>query len=267
MKKKFPKVTALLLSAGFGNRLKPLTDTWPKCLMPIRERPLLEYWLHILHENGIKKIMVNLHHHAPKVRQFLERPRYKGMINYTYESKLLGTAGTLKANNFFFHNSTTLLVHADNWCQCDFGDFLDFHKNRRPENCPITMMTFDSDTPQDCGIVETNKDGVVVSFFEKPARPLCSIANAAVYLLEPEVINWIQDQQKIENFSTDVIPEFVGRVATWHNKGIHRDIGVLKKLKEAQLDPIPLINWSKEDLWQQKFNNNPIHKQILESKD
>ncbi len=235
--------------------------------MPIRERPLLEYWLYILQENGIKKILVNLHHHASHVKEFLERPRFKGVINYTYERKLLGTAGTLKANKIFFQDCTTLLVHADNWCQCDFSDFLDFHTHRRPENCPITMMTFDSDMPQECGIVETDNNGVVVSFIEKPINPSGSLANAAVYLLEPDVINWIQNQQQIKDFSKDVIPEFIGRISTWHNKGIHRDIGVLKKLKKAQLDPIPVIKLSKEDLWQKNFNKNPIHKQILEIKD
>ena len=266
MKKTIPEVTALLLAAGLGERLKPLTDIWPKCLMPIGGRPLLEHWLQTLNESGIYRVLVNLHHHAPTVRKFLERPRFNGMVTSFYESELLGTAGTLKANKTFFQKKTTLLVHADNWCQCDFVDFLDFHINRRPDHCPITMMTFDSSTPQACGIVETNAEGVVLSFLEKSTNPAGTCANAAVYLLEPDVIDWIQERPRITDFSTEVIPNFIGHVATWQNKNIHRDIGVLNMLKLAQLDPIPPQLWPNEDPWQKNFKRHPIHKQILESK-
>mgnify|MGYP001989656951 CR=1 FL=1 len=97
---------------------------------------------------------MNLHHHAQLVENFLSRPRFSGWVSSVYESELLGTAGTLEANRAFFQEHTTLLVHADNWCQCDFTRFLNFHRNHRPENCPITMMTFKTPTPRSCGIVD-----------------------------------------------------------------------------------------------------------------
>ena len=96
------EVRALLLAAGLGSRLHPLTDKWPKCLMPIGERPLLEYWLETMHSTNINDVIVNLHHHSKIVQEFLNRPRFKGWVNPMYEKTLLGTAGTLRANKDFF---------------------------------------------------------------------------------------------------------------------------------------------------------------------
>ena len=128
------KVKALLLAAGLGTRLSPLTVNWPKCLMPIGERPLLEYWLETLYSTNVSEVLVNLHHHFEIVQGFLNRPRFKNWVSSVYEETLLGTAGTLKANREYFQDCTTLLVHADNWCQCDFTDFLNYHQKQRPEH-------------------------------------------------------------------------------------------------------------------------------------
>ena len=177
----------------------------------------------------------------------------------------IATAKRPIANHAFFEGGTTLLVHADNWCQCDFGDFLNWHRNRRPKLCLITMMTFDSPSPQTCGIVETDGEDVVVAFHEKKANPPGSRANGAVYLIEPEVLKWLEEQPRITDFSTEVLPHFLGRITTWHNKDIHRDIGTLPMLKLAQSDPRPLPQWLQKDLWQQQFLKHPIHQQISAS--
>ena len=121
-------VRALLLAAGLGTRLCPLTDYWPKCLMPIGDRPLLEYWLETLWHCGILEVRVNLHYMPKVVEEFLARPRFQGWVHSVREHELLGTAGTLQANIDYFRGCTVLLVHADNWCQCQFRDFLKFHQ-------------------------------------------------------------------------------------------------------------------------------------------
>ena len=257
------KIKALLLAAGLGSRLSPFTDNWPKCLMPIGDRPLLEYWLETLHSNNLSGVLVNLHHHFEIVQEFLKRPRFKNWVYSEYEETLLGTAGALKAYSEFFTDCTTLLIHADNWCQCDFTNFLNFHHKHRPEHCSITMMTFESPTPETCGIVETNAEGIVVAFHEKVNNPPGNQANGAVYLLEPEILTWILENPTISDFSTEVLPNFVGSIATWHNQGIHRDIGALPMLKLAQSDPKPTSYWPEKDTWQKKFLINPIHQQLM----
>ena len=256
------EVKALLLAAGLGTRLGPLTDNWPKCLMPIGNRPLLEYWLETMFKVGIRDVLINLHHHSEIVREFLFRPRFKGWVQGTYEEILLGTAGTLRANKDFFKGATTLLVHADNWCQCNFIEFLNYHSLHRPEHCPITMMIFQTPTPETCGIVETDNKGVVLALHEKSNNPPGKRANGAVYLLEPEVIEWLDNHEGFNDFSTDVLPQFMGRIATWKNTGIHRDIGALKMLLQAQSDPQPNSFWQETDAWAKEFISNPIRNKI-----
>ena len=79
------KIKALLLAAGLGTRLRPLTDEWPKCLMPIGDRPLLEYWLETVHSANVNDVIVNLHHHSEIVSKFLNRPRFKDKVSYVFE--------------------------------------------------------------------------------------------------------------------------------------------------------------------------------------
>lgn len=230
--------------------------------MPIGRRPLLEYWLQTLYEVGIHSVLVNLHYCADEVATFLARPRFVEWVKSVYEPELLGTAGTLRRNGDFFAEGTTLLVHADNWCQCDFGGFIAYHQHVRPKQCAITMMTFDTDAPQSCGIVETDSENIVLAFHEKVANPPGCRANAAVYLLEPEVLTWIKENPEVSDFSTQVLPHYLGRIAVWHNQNIHRDIGTFPELLRAQLDPLPVLHWSEADEWQKKFLAHDVLKEI-----
>jgi mannose-1-phosphate guanylyltransferase len=256
-------VRALLLAAGEGSRLRPLTEQWPKCLMPVRGRPLLEYWLQALHAESIRDVLVNTHFHENHVRAFLARQQFVNWVKPVHEAELRGTAGTLRANIEFFREHTTLLVHADNWCQCDFGAFIDYHFYQRPAHCLITMMTFDTDAPQSCGIVETDEQDVVVAFHEKVANPPGKRANGAVYLLEPQVLERLERHPDSTDFSTQVLPQYMGRIATWHNAGIHRDIGTLSALRAAQRDPMPQLYWASEDDWQKRFQSSAIFSNLM----
>ena len=253
---------ALLLAAGLGTRLKPLTDIWPKCLMPINGRPLLEYWLSILKKSNINDVLVNTHHFSDYVDDFLKQPHIKGWVYSVYEKNLLGTAGTIRNNAAFFKNDTILLAHADNRTCCHFADFYYYHHYCRPKGTCMTMMTFTCPNPTACGIVELNEDGVVIGFHEKVKNPPGKLANAAVYLIEPEIIEWIVDNHNVKDFSIGVLPEFLGKIATWENKNIHRDIGTIEMLREAQKDNCDSPIWSKNNLWQQFFLSNPIHKLV-----
>jgi mannose-1-phosphate guanylyltransferase len=258
-------ISVLLLAAGLGTRLQPLTTNWPKCLMPIKGKPLLEYWLDTSEYLGSVNVLVNTHYLADTVQSFLNRPVYKQWVKAVHEPELKGTAGTLRANLQALRETTILLVHADNFCQCAFSDFLDFHQTSRPKHCPITMMTFYSQTPSTCGIVELDKNGVVIGFYEKVKNPPGNIANGAVYLLEPEVLQWVSDRPQITDFSTQVLPQFIGHIASWHNEGAHIDIGSIEALREAQaIVPYEAAAISEtNDDWALEFASHPIHEQIM----
>ena len=125
-------------------------------------------------------------------------------------------------------------------------------------------MTFHTQTPSTCGIVELDAGGVVIGFHEKLSNPPGNVANGAVYLLEPEVLQWICDRPEITDFSTQVLPHFVGRIATWHNEGTHIDIGSIEALREAQAAAsyeAAVISETKDD-WSRQFAFHPIHEQI-----
>lgn len=253
-----------LLAAGFGTRLRPYTDQWPKCLMPINGRPLLEYWLNMASLAGARSVLVNLHYLSETVAVFLKRQVFKNWVQAVYEPELKGTAGALSANYENLQNATVMLVHADNYCDCDFENFIEFHFTQRPKNCVITMMVFNTQNPSSCGIVELDQNDVVVGFHEKIDNPPGNLANGAVYLIEPEVLDWIYSREDVVDFSTQVLPHFIGRIATWRNMGIHVDIGSIEALRNVQSLPLRDVSLldSVDDDWEKNFASHPIHQQI-----
>lgn len=225
---------ALLLAAGLGTRLRPITDIVPKCLVEINGRPLLEHWLELLSEAGITDILINLHYLPEKVQSFLAARKYPVHISTVTESSLLGTAGTLLRNREFFMGQPVMLIHADNLSLFDVGSFIERFE-RRDEHIDITMMTFHADKPETCGIVELDEAGTVCAFHEKVKAPPGNLANGAVYILAPSVIDFIANIGKeVVDFSTEVLPHFMGRINTFHNDVYHRDIGTADSLVLAQ---------------------------------
>ena len=227
---------ALLLAAGEGTRLRPLTLKTPKCLVPIKGKVLLEYWLENLTSAGVDKFLINTSYLAEKVEGFVSTCRYKSMITLVHEEKLLNTGGTILANREFFKDERFMLVHADNLCLCDFKEFITSHV-KRPKGCEITMMTFKTDSPSSCGIVELDEFGVVQNFHEKVKNPPSDLANGAVYICEPSVLKFIQTLNKKEvDFSLDVLPSFMGQINTFLNDVYHRDIGTPSSYELAQAE-------------------------------
>lgn len=232
---------ALLLAAGYGTRLKPITDSIPKCLVKIDGKCLLDYWLEILNNDNIDEILINTHYLAEQVEDFINNSNYKGSVNLVKEEYLLGTGGTLLKNHAFFNNEALLLVHADNLSLFNLYDFINSHKNR-PQGTLITMMIFKTDMPQNSGIVELNELGIVKNFFEKVENPPSDLANAAVYILEPEVLFFLFSlNKKVIDFSTEVLPNFLDRINTFYNNIYHRDIGTIESYENAQIE-FPIIH-------------------------
>jgi len=224
---------ALLLAAGLGTRLRPLTNTIPKCLVPINGKPLLYYWLKLLSDAGVKPILVNLHYFGDKVTEYLEVSGFKDIVKTVYEENLLGTAGTLLKNRDFFQDEALILIHADNLSRFDVSAFIERHK-KRPDYCEITMMTFFTQAPDTRGVVELDEYGVVKAFHEKIQNPPGNLANGAVYIVEPSVFEFLDSLGKEEiDFSTEVLPNYLDRICTFHNDIYHRDIGTMESYEAA----------------------------------
>ena len=215
---------ALLLAAGFGTRLKPLTNNVPKCLVPIKGKPLLEYWIENLISSGISKLIINTHYKADVVQKYIKQSKYSENIRVFNEPELLGTCGTLLANIENTIEDEILLLHSDNYSTQMMSSFIEAH-NKRPKNCLLTMMTFNTSSPESCGIVEL-KNNVVVGFHEKVNYSVGNIANGATYLLSKEFLKIIKkDFNNAYDFSTDILPYFIDKIYTFHTDKIFIDIG------------------------------------------
>lgn len=224
---------ALLLAAGYGTRLRPLTDTIPKCLVPINGEPLLGIWLKILFDGGISEVTINTHYLESHVTSYVNESKYKKKVNLVNEPVLLGTAGTLIENLGFYQGGDGLLIHADNYCDINLKALISAHK-KRPINCVLTMVTFRTDSPSTCGIVETDENNVITAFHEKVESPPGNLANGAIYILSKEFISEIRTlPDGASDFSIDILPKYIGRMFSYETNGYIIDIGTPDSYKRA----------------------------------
>lgn len=227
---------AVLLAAGMGTRLRPITNRVPKCLVPINGTPLLDIWLAALTAcPAIESIYINTHYlHQQVERHLLDHWSQLDHLTCWYEPELLGTAGTLKEHAEVLHDNDVLVIHADNLSVFPLDEFIAAHRHR-PAHCAITMMLFETDAPSSCGIVELDNNNTVTAMHEKVANPPGKLANAAVYICSAEIIRTIESAS-MTDFSTEVIPRYLGKIQGWINSGYHRDIGTPESLARANLD-------------------------------
>lgn len=229
---------ALLLAAGEGTRLRPLTLSTPKCLVDIGGKPLLAHWLDSLSETrSFDHAIVNTHYLAEKVEAFIRQGPHADWVETSREEQLLGPGGTVMHHQKALAASDFLVAHADNFSLIDWPEFIAAHRDR-PRGCVGTMMTFETDDPRSCGIVETNGAGVVTGMHEKVEHPPSRVANAAVFLFSPEVFDMIQraENTAVFDISRDIVPRLFGRLATYQNRAYHRDIGTPASLETARRD-------------------------------
>jgi mannose-1-phosphate guanylyltransferase len=227
-------VRALLLAGGYGLRLRPLTASVPKCLVTIGGQPLLGWWFDLLFEAGLERAVVNTHHLPEAVRAYCAASPWGTRIDLVHEPTLLGTAATLRANASRF-GGTLLLAHADNLSRFSPGALMARHASR-PAECAATMMTFRTDVPRACGIVEVDSRGVLTGYHEKIADPPGNLANGAVFVLDAEILGWTREHPAATDFCRDIVPIGIGRVSTFENTRYHRDIGTPQALERARAD-------------------------------
>ena len=225
---------AILLAAGYGTRLRPMTNTIPKCLLPINGTPLLEIWLDNLSRAGIGPFLINTHYLADQVETHFRTSLHKHEVTLVYEPELLGTAGTLLANIDFFQEEDGLLIHVDNFSLCDLAKFVKAHQER-PADCLMTMLTFCTDDPPSCGIVEVDERGVLMRFHEKVTHPPGKMANGAVYILSKEFIRDVSSRaDNVRDISTQLIGQYLGRIYTYYTDAAHIDIGTPEAYLKVQ---------------------------------
>lgn len=226
---------ALLLAGGLGTRLRPLTDTVPKCLIEVGGRPMLDYWVDALAAAGIRSALINTHHLPGPVRDWMAQVNTAGDMTLTeaFEPELLGSAGTVTANrDWIGEASEVVVIYADNLSDIDLAALVAFH---RSHDDPMTMALFHTPYPEKCGIATLGETGCITLFVEKPEVPASDLANAGIYVLDAAAWYEIADMDAFD-FGFDVIPRFVGRMHGYRHMGYHRDVGTFESLAQARQD-------------------------------
>jgi len=236
--------TAVILSAGLGTRLRPLTETCPKPMIPVAGVPLLERTVRHLAAHGFTRICVNLHHLPQVVREAFGDGSALGVrMFYSEEPELLGTAGALNAFRAQLRDPF-LVWYGDVLSEFDLTAMKEFHASKRGM---ATVGLYHVDNPTQCGLVDMDRSGRITRFVEKPPVAFTDLANAGVYICEPEVLGFIPPRGFCD-FGADVFPAMLEAGAPLHGYAIEApliDIGSPEKLARANAllahepDPAP----------------------------
>jgi mannose-1-phosphate guanylyltransferase len=224
----------MILAAGEGRRLRPLTDRLPKPMLPVAGRPLLEHTIIYLHDCGVTDLAVNLYH-LPQVviDYFGDGSRWGVSLRYSVEEHLLGSAGGVKRLQSFF-DDTFIVFYGDLLTWADLRPMVELH---RRTGVLATMGLYHVPDPWNRGIVQLDEAKNIVRFVEKPPRDqvFSNLANAGIYVLEPEVLNRIPAEQ-VYDFGLDVFPSLLADgipIAGYIIEDSLIDIGLPEKYEEA----------------------------------
>jgi|SRR5579864_8766148 len=223
---------AFLLAAGYGTRLRPITDNTPKCLVPIQGVPMLAIWLRLCKEIGITEVLINLHAHADAVRTFLQDCGEGDVqVHVVEEKQLLGSAGTLRANRTWVDGEKLFWVfYADVLHRANLGAMLHLHRQ-----CELaaTLGVYEVPDPSRCGIVTANSHGVIEDFVEKPKHPTTNLAFSGLMIGTPTLLDAIPDAVPAD-IGFHVLPRLTGKMMAFPITDYLIDVGTLENYQQAQ---------------------------------
>jgi len=227
---------AVVLAGGYATRLRPLTLTRPKPLLPILDKPLVFWILNSLLRSGVREVVLSVRYMSHQIKEALGNGDVLGMhVAYVEESQPMGDAGPLRLiDKEVGLDETFLVVYGDVFTDVDINAVLSYHKSR---GAIATLTAVPVDSPERYGILSMNEEGKVIDFVEKPSyRPRSNLANAGVYVFEPEVLKYVEDGKK-QKISVDLVPKLLksGRVFAYTHRGLWFDIGVPEDYLRANL--------------------------------
>lgn len=223
---------AFLLAGGLGTRLRPITATLPKCLVPVGDRPLLDYWLDLCRREGITDVLVNVSQFPDLVARHLATRPSSPRVTLVAESRPMGNAGTVRQQRAFVNGEESFWVfYADNLTDCPLGAVRAFHATH---DGLVTLGLFEAPDPRAAGIVELDARGRIVSLIEKPAHPRGTLANAGIYLARAGLIDEIPGDGDVVDFGFDVFPRLQGRMFGRRLDGFLIDVGTPAALTRAR---------------------------------
>jgi len=225
---------AFVLAAGLGTRLKPLTDTTPKPMLKVGEKPLLEHQLLWLKSYGVTEIIMNLFYFPDQIRNYFGNGEKLGLkIRYIVEKELSGTAGPIAQAKDFF-DQEFFVIYGDNLTNINLSKLLDFHHSKK---AIATVALYYEEHPESKGIVELDENAQIISFKEKP--PVNEItthwANAGIYVCSPEIVKYVPEG--FCDFGHDLFPSLLEKKVPlfgYKTDEFLLDIGTHENYEKAQ---------------------------------
>ena len=222
---------AFLLAGGHGTRLRPLTDSVPKCLVPIRGRPLLDIWLDLCESSGITEVLINLHAHSQAIEQHLKRKNSPVRVRVVHEKHLLGSAGTIAANRDWIGSDPAFWVlYSDVLTNADLRRMSEFHSRR---GGIATLGLYRVPDPSRCGVAITDDSGVITDFEEKPQNPRSNWVFSGLMVASPGLFDLIPSCIPAD-IAFHVLPRLLGNMLAYPINDYVLDIGTLPNYQRAQ---------------------------------
>jgi mannose-1-phosphate guanylyltransferase len=234
---------AMVMAAGLGTRLRPLTYEVPKPMVPVVNRPVMEHILELLPRHGFREVISNLHWFPETIRERFADGSSLGVdLTYSYEEKLLGTAGGVRNVAQFFGSDPFLVMAGDALTDIDLSALRAAHESHEGI---ATLAVRRVANVSEFGVVIAGADGRVQGFQEKPdpAEALSDLANCMIYVLEPEIFDYFPDKQAVD-FALDVFPALLENDVPFHVHtidGYWNDVGSLPEYLQGNLDALEEI--------------------------
>lgn len=231
-------IKAIIMAGGKGTRIRPLTLIRPKPLIPVANRPMIDYIIERLRRAGFKDIVVTLSYLPGRIKNRLKKEYKDFNIQYSLEKHPLGTAGGVK-NAEKYIDDTFFVLSGDVLIDIDLKRILAFH---RAKNALATLVLTPVEDPSHFGIAVLDDEQKIVRFLEKPApsEVFSKIANTGTYILEPGIFDYIPDEGEVD-FSQDVFPRLIEEDAGIYGyvlDGYWNDVGRPETYLKANLDVI-----------------------------
>lgn len=229
---------AMLLAAGAGTRLRPLTYETPKPMVPVVNRPVIHHVLDNLLKHGVEEVMVNLHAHPEQVRGYCgDGSRWSLKLRYSLEPKLLGTAGAIKRVERFLKDGPFFVMSGDGLSDIDLSAMYAFHRKR---GAMATMAIKRVDARFDYGVTLTDGGQRIKGFLEKPSwgDVFSNKVNTGIYLFEPEVLKLIPPNA-VYDFGHQLWPKLLKLkkpIYAYETDSYWCDVGNLPEYRRCQID-------------------------------
>ncbi|MEF3192110.1 MAG: NTP transferase domain-containing protein, partial [Campylobacterales bacterium] len=228
---------AVLMAGGFGTRIQPLTNSLPKPMLPVLNRPMMEHILLKLRDMGISEVVVLLYF-KPEVIQnyFGDGSRFGMTLHYVLPDDDYGTAGAVKKAQPYL-DETFIIVSGDLVTDFDFAPIVEFHRAKASK---LTLALTPVPDPLQFGVVIASPEGKIQKFLEKPAwgEVFSDTINTGIYILEPEVLDYIPEGMAYD-FAKDLFPQMMKEGETLWAKtvlGYWRDVGNPESYRDVHAD-------------------------------